>query len=426
MTQDSTEQLTAAGDLTAPKTVKANTASISDCNYDFWQRNTAVLSTGVFIAAAAFSMVAAFLPIFLQDLGLKQGVSVWAGLIFSVTSFTSAIMAPIWGALADRYGKRLMLIRSGAGLAASYLLMGLAQDHIQLFLLRALAGVLSGFIPASIMLVATNTPEKNLPTALGAIQTASAVGSITGPLIGGALAQGFGLRGAFLVSAGFLLAATIISTAMSEEHVVKGAEGLSILGGIREAWSNGALRRMLIALFLVQAGLMVVQPTLPLFIASMTTTNVPLITGVVFSIVGLATAVGAPLAGRQVARHGAERVFVRALWLAAALSGVQAAAFSVWDLTAGRFLFGFANAAVGISGNVLVATVSENESRGRNFGLLNSMTALGAVLGPIVGGIVGEHLGFRFSFLASSILLVIAVTNFLGAGKQPAKQAEGV
>lgn len=405
---------------------------VSDCAgddagdrlYDFWRQNTAVLSAGAFIAAAAFSMVAAFLPMFLKDLGLRQGVSLWAGLIFAVTSLTSAIMAPIWGALADRYGKRVMLIRSGTGLAVSYLLMGLAQDHFQLFLLRAIAGILSGFIPASIMLVATNTPEKRLPTALGAIQTASAVGAITGPLIGGGLAQGFGLRGAFLASAVFLLAATIISATMTKERVIKSTDKLSIIGGIREAWSSSSLRRMLTALFLVQAGVMVVQPTLPLFIASMTTANVPLITGIVFSIVGVATAIGAPLAGRQVARHGAERVFTRGLWLGAGLAGIQAAAFTVWDLTAMRFLFGFANAAVGISGNVLVATASGHESRGRNFGLLNGMTSLGAVLGPIIGGLIGEHLGLRFSFLASSLLLVVGVSSLRISRKQP-QQAEG-
>lgn len=393
--------------------------------YDFWQRNAAVLSAGVFIAAAAFSMVAAFLPMFLQELGLKQGVSTWSGLIFSVTSFTSAIMAPIWGALADRYGKRLMLVRSGGGLAVSYLLMGLAQDHIQLFLLRALAGVLSGFIPASIMLVATNTPERRLPTALGAIQTASAVGAIMGPLIGGGLAQGFGLRGAFLVSAGFLLAATIISATMARERVMASTDRLSIFGGIREAWSNDSLRRILVALFLVQAGVMAVQPTLPLFIASMATANVPLITGIVFSVAGVATAIGAPLAGRQVARRGAERVFVRGLWLAALLGGIQAAAFSVWDLTATRFLFGLANASVGISGNVLVATASGNEARGRNFGLLNSMTSLGAVAGPVIGGLIGEHIGLRFSFVAGSLLLIIGVTSFEATRKRH-KSAAGL
>jgi DHA1 family multidrug resistance protein-like MFS transporter len=146
-----------------------------------------VLTGGAFVAQAGFSMVVSFLPIYLQQMGTTKDVALWSGLVFAVTSFTYALVAPLWGAVSDRVGKRTMLMRSGIGIAITYLLMAASHTHIQLFLARALMGLLSGFVPAATMLVASNTPEEHLGPALGAIQTAVAIGTISGPLIGGAL-----------------------------------------------------------------------------------------------------------------------------------------------------------------------------------------------------------------------------------------------
>lgn len=115
-----------------------------------WKLNLYVLWVCVFFTCASYTMCVPFLPVYLlQHLGVAQAdVNSWTGLIYSVTFFTAAIMAPYWGAHADRIGQRLMAIRAGFGLAVTYALMGMCQSPEQLFGVRLLAGLVSGFVPA--------------------------------------------------------------------------------------------------------------------------------------------------------------------------------------------------------------------------------------------------------------------------------------
>ena len=152
-----------------------------------WRRNLWFLSVAVFIANLSFTMNMPFLPRFLEELGVGRNLSLWSGIMISINFLTYAIMAPLWGSLADRHGKRVMFWRSGFGIALTYVLMGIAANHWQLLVFRGLNGLLSGFIPTAIMLVASNTPEEDMGYALGIINTFIALGGIMGPFIGGAL-----------------------------------------------------------------------------------------------------------------------------------------------------------------------------------------------------------------------------------------------
>jgi len=127
------------------------------------QRNLYVLWVGNFLTACSLSLVMPFLPHFIAELGVTDNLSIWSGLIFSVTFVSSTIMSPIWGSLADRYGRKPMLVRAGISLSAVYFLMSLATSHVQLFWLRLLNGAFSGYIPSAIALVATNTPGRRAP-----------------------------------------------------------------------------------------------------------------------------------------------------------------------------------------------------------------------------------------------------------------------
>jgi MFS family permease len=109
-------------------------------------------------------------------------------------------MAPIWGSLADRYGRRVMLIRATLAGSVIAFLMGLAASPQQLVLLRILQGGLCGTVAAAVTLVSTSTPDENLGTALGVMQTSQFVGQAMGPVIGGVLADAFGYRAVFPIS----------------------------------------------------------------------------------------------------------------------------------------------------------------------------------------------------------------------------------
>ncbi len=376
--------------------------------FSYWRRNTVVLAVGCFMAQVAFTLIEPFLPPYLISLGLRTNQAFWSGVTLAVTSVTYAIMAPVWGALADRHGKRVMMLRAGFGIAVAYVLIGLARNHWQVMALRSALGLVSGYIPSAVMLTATNTPEANLGYALGLVQTAVSAGAIAGPLVGGAIAELVGLRGTFFISALLLFVATVPPLVLVKEQVLRRERPASVRSGVREAWANPRLRQLFLTLFLTQAAIQTVQPTLPLWIGTLVRERVALLTGIVYSLMGISMALGAVAVGRRVDRWGGDRVFRLSFVVAAALFVCQGLAGTVFMLGGTRFLTGFVVAALTVSGNLLVAQAVPPESRGMAFGVLNAITSLGGVAGPVLGGAMGDRLGLASPFFGSAGLLGLA------------------
>ncbi len=161
-----------------------------------WKRNLTVTWLGCFLTGAAFSLVMPFLPLYVEQLGVTghSALNMWSGLVFSITFLFSAIASPFWGGLADRKGRKIMLLRSALGMAIVMMLMGMAQNIWQFLLLRALLGLLGGFIPNANALIATQIPRHKSGWALGTLSTGAVSGALLGPLAGGFLADHWGLR----------------------------------------------------------------------------------------------------------------------------------------------------------------------------------------------------------------------------------------
>lgn len=356
-----------------------------------------------------------------MQLGLKSNTSLWSGLVFSINSLAFGIMAPIWGSISDRYGKKPMMARAGLGMGLTYFLMAMVHNHIQLFVLRGINGLLSGYIPAAITLVAASSRPENLNYSLGIVQAASAIGNITGPLVGGITAKLLGIRGSMVFTGILLCIAAILPFAakVKEEFVPK--PKTSILKDIAATFQNRQLVILYTVWLLIQAALMAVFPTLPLLIGNISKQNAELYTGIIFSIVGVSTALGAPLVGR-IRNYSTVNIFRWSLLACGALTALQGLATSIFALGALRFLFGFFNSAVTVAGNVLIAKSSDQNNQGSSFGMLNSIMSIGLVSGPIIGGYLGDHLGLSYSFFGGAVLLLAAyiLSIFVsepGAGK---------
>lgn len=373
----------------------------------YWRRNLTVLTMAALAANIGFQLTTPFLPELLKELGLKSNLSQWSGVMLAVNSLTYAVMAPVWGSMADRYGKRVMLLRSGLGIAATYVLMALSSNHLQLLGLRALNGMLSGFIPSSILLVATNTPEANLGFALGMIQTATSAGQILGPMVGGFGARLLGVRSTLFAGAALLALAAFFGFFCTKEEVSPPKEKSKVFRDFTMVLGNSSLRVIILSYVLVSTALMVVQPTLPLFVGKMVARDVTVITGIIFSITGVSMALGAPFFGKlRNANHLG--VFVLGVAAAAVLSVFQGFAHSTWVLGGERFLFGFANAAMAVSVNVLLTQYTDPSERGRTFGAFNGITSLGSVVGPMIGGVMGDSFGLASPFFGSAFIFVLS------------------
>jgi len=144
-----------------------------------------------FVMTAAFSMLTPIMPLFLPVLGVESaaGIALWAGVLNGVTSLVAAFASPLWGQVADRHGRKLMLLRSSLAIGLFTALMGASANVWQFFACRTLMGVFAGFSSAAIALVASQVPEDRLGYSLGWLSTGQLVGSLVGPIIGGILAD---------------------------------------------------------------------------------------------------------------------------------------------------------------------------------------------------------------------------------------------
>ncbi|MCG0730828.1 MFS family major facilitator transporter [Lactiplantibacillus plantarum] len=169
-----------------------------------WHRNLIVLWFCTFVAGMAFSEIMPFLSLFVSQLGdfTKAQITFYSGLAFAADYAISAISAPLWGIIADKKGRKIMLLRASLGMAVAMGLMGFVTNVWQLVALRALQGVFAGFISNAQALVASQTPRKYSGRALSTLITGAVSGQLFGPVIGGLLAQLFSIRNTFFITAG--------------------------------------------------------------------------------------------------------------------------------------------------------------------------------------------------------------------------------
>ncbi len=377
-----------------------------------WQRNLWVLCAGVALAGASYTMSIPFLPLYLLELGVSpSSVTVWSGAVFSSTFLVAALLAPYWGRLADRTGKKRMLLRAGYCLAITYFLGYLVQDEYQLLGMRVLQGFANGFVPAAFAIISSSVPQNKIGESLGFMQTGLLAGGIVGPLIGGALSHVFGMRQSFAVSAAVILLATLAAWRLVEEpRTAAAAKAGSIMEDIRTAFANRPLIYLLGLLLLVCMTTMVLQPLITVYVADLqgTVKGADLNSGLIFGLAGIAGAVAAPFWGRLGQRYSFFRVLVAALACAGVVNMLQMFIGSIVQFAVIQFVFGLFIAGVVPAINAMVIANTSSDFRGRAFGLTSSANQLGAMLGPVLGGVTGSFAGIKAVFVLTGVLLLAA------------------
>ncbi|MDR0898958.1 MAG: MFS transporter, partial [Lactobacillaceae bacterium] len=151
--------------------------------YPNWKRNLYILWFGTFFVGVASSEVTPFLSLYTEELGhfSNAQVNLYAGIAFSATFLMTAIVSPIWGKLADRVGRKPMLLRAAFGMAVIQALTAFVTQVWQLILLRLLMGLFNGYIGNANALVAKDTPQQESGKALGFITTGFTSGALLGP-----------------------------------------------------------------------------------------------------------------------------------------------------------------------------------------------------------------------------------------------------
>ncbi|GIO06719.1 MFS transporter [Brevibacillus reuszeri] len=368
------------------------------------------------------------MPIFLHTtLGVNEHLEAWSGISFGITFLASALISPYWGSLADKYGRKPMLIRSGFSLALLYFLTYFITNPYLFIVLRIFQGLLAGYVPAAIALVATNTPEKNVGYALGVMATAGATGGIVGPLVGGVVSHIFGNAEAFLFSGVVVLVAAMIATFLVKEtNMNRSGVRSNVREDLRSAVANRPLMSILGLSLMVTVSVMLLEPLLTVYVLQLgaSQSEASLSAGIIFAAVGIATVIAAPQWGKLGTRIGYAKILFVGL-LGGALGNLLQFFFTnLYGFGILRFMYGLFFAAVYPSINAMIVKVTEPEFRGRAFSLNQSATQLATMLGPVLGGVLGGLIPIRVVFIINGIALL--ATAILIYYKKPGPASQNV
>ena len=380
-----------------------------------WRRNLFAVTAASFIGFTGFTLVMPFLPLYFQQLGVQDigQIAMWSGLSLGVTPAVTAMLAPFWGRLADRYGRKIMVERSLVSFVIVMGAMAYARHPWQVFALRALQGLFAGYGSLALAMAADSAPRDRMAYAIGFVQTAQRLGPAIGPIVGGAVAQFAGLRNAFLVTSGFFLVATLLVVVMYDEHTAP--HGAATASADRVTFRNVLAFENFILLMGVVFGLQFIDrsfgPVLPLYVAELGTPveRVPIVAGGLFSIAAGAGAVGHHFCGRLLRRATARRVIAASVALGAAGASVYVLARGPWLLVLGTPIFGLAIGVATTAAYTAASSVMPASARGAGFGLLTTASLAGLALSPIVNGILGAT-SIRAVFLLDTVgLIALAV-----------------
>lgn len=371
-----------------------------------WKENLRVAWFGSFLTGASISLVVPFMPIFVEQLGIEgDQVAFYAGLAISVSAVSAALVSPIWGILADKYGRKPMMIR--AGLAMTITMGGLAfvPNIYWLLFLRLLNGVFTGFVPNATALIASQVPKDKSGAALGTLSTGVVAGTLTGPFVGGFIAEIFGIRNVFLLVGSFLFLAAILTIFFIKEDFQPVAKEKAI--PTKEVFSSFKYPRLLVNLFLtsfvIQFSAQSIGPILALYVRDLgQTENLLFVSGLIVSSMGFSSMMSAGILGKLGDKVGNHRLLVAAQIYSVIIYILCAHATSPLQLGLYRFLFGLGTGALIPGVNALLSKMTPKSGVSRIFAFNQVFFYLGGVIGPMAGSAVAGYLGYHAVFYATA------------------------
>ncbi|MDL2060883.1 MFS transporter [Lactiplantibacillus paraplantarum] len=379
-----------------------------------WHRNLIVLWFCTFVAGMAFSEIMPFLSLFVSQLGdfTKAQITFYSGLAFAADYAISAISAPLWGIIADKKGRKIMLLRASLGMAVAMGLMGFVTNVWQLVVLRALQGVFAGFISNAQALVASQTPRKYSGRALSTLITGAVSGQLFGPVIGGLLAQLFSIRNTFFITAGLLMVAFLLSLFFVQEHFKPVAHHREP-GDSRNPLAAFQNPRLIIVMLcstaIVQFGNASIAPIISLYVRELMHYRGPItvVAGIIAALPGISNIFSAPRLGRYGDQHGSGKVLLFGYIFAVIMYFPQGIVTSVVALGILRFAIGISDSALYPEIQTVLTKNTPVHLTSTIFSYNQSFQAIGNMFGALLGGLVAGWFNYNAVFIMTALLLLI-------------------
>jgi DHA1 family multidrug resistance protein-like MFS transporter len=377
-----------------------------------WKVTLGILTASSVLMSMSYTMLIPFLPMYLvKELGVAtENIDLWSGAIFAITFLVSGIMAPIWGAIADRKSRKLMALRAGFCLAITYFLGGLVQGPWQLFAVRFIQGLSAGLWPALLSIISSSAPKNRLGFCMGVMQGGMTAGGVLGPLFGGLLAEVFGMRSTFFIAGASLFTITMmILFYVKEAPRPVTAEAKKPV----KIWDFSllkvpAIKRMLLCAGVAQISILLTQPILPLYIAQLqgSMDQIVLISGIVFSICGISGVIASPPWGILGQQWGYRPVLYLTLLGSGIFNIIQAFPDTLTGFTVWRFIGGITFAGIFPAINAVLTISTDAGDKGRVFGLSYLAQQMGSMMGPLVGSALAAFFSYQAVIAASGIVLI--------------------
>ena len=368
-----------------------------------------VCLAGSFTTISAMTLILPFLPIYVEQLGVHGHAAIvqWSGIAYGATFLGAGLVAPIWGRVADLYGRKLILMRACLAMAVCMSLIGVAQNVWQLTGLRLLAGLLGGYSSGAVVLVATQTPRERAAWALGILSTGTLAGTLLGPLIGGSLPGLIGVRSTFFLAGGAIFLSFLATCFLiREDH--PGAPGARRV--TRGAWAAIPDRRPVIAMLatatLVMLANMSVEPIITVYVGQFVRAeDVVFDSGLVMAATAIGSIFAASRMGQLADRVGTQTLIAVSMAACGALLLPQAFVTSIWQLIGLRFLMGVSLAGLMPCVSATIRHSVPQAVVGTILGYSTSATFAGQVIGPLIGGFVGGQGGMRAVFIVTAAVM---------------------
>lgn len=378
-----------------------------------WRRNLTAVTVATFIGFTGFTLVMPFLPLYLEELGETDtgAIAIWAGLGLGITPAVTALMAPVWARVAERYGRKLMVARSLFSFVVIMTAMAFVTEPWHVVALRGIQGFFAGYGMLALTMAAESAPEAQMARAIGWVQTAQRLGPALGPVLGGALAQVVGLRFAFIGAAVMFLGAFVLVLVGYREHdgVRRREQGNTAARvTLRDLLALPHFLLFMVTIFALQMVDRSFGPVLPLYLreAGVALDRVPVLAGLVFTVAAGSGALGNQLCERLLRRWSAGIVIVSGALLASIAALVFSWGPSAEALLAAAACFG---GGLGIAFTAVYTTAGQQVpavSRGLAFGYLTTASLSGLALSPVVSGLIGS-LSMRSVFVVDALGLGI-------------------
>ncbi|RQZ18215.1 MFS transporter [Burkholderia sp. Bp9031] len=389
-------------------------ASYAERNARYWRRNLAVCVFGSFTTLVSLSMLLPFLPLYVRQLGVdaQSAVIEWSGVAFGATFLGTAVTAPLWGRLADRFGRKPMLVRAALGMAVVMSLIGVAHNVQELVALRLVAGLVGGYASASTVMVGTQAPRERAGWALGILSTGALAGNLVGPLVGGLLPGWLGIRGTFFAGGAMIAVAALLTIFIVKEDFradtdAQARQARATTADTARRTDRAAVAALLVTAMMVLLANMSIEPIITVYIGGLGVdgSHLARVAGVVMACSALGSVLTAARLGALADRIGSWNVIVGCLLLTALAMLPQAFVTHWWQLAALRVLMGMTLAGLLPAIGKLVRQSVDERATGQMLGYLQSAQFCGQVIGPVIGGQIGVALGLHSVFFVTAALL---------------------